>query len=282
MRFAPAPQRVAATRARRTRPREPSTRVVAAIRPLTVTASSLPSARPLTVPVMRRGSTAARPGARPRRRPGRRAANSGRHAAAREPAAHQLAAAGPSEQVVAGRAEQRLLVAQALRPLRRNVPNVVVVPSSQLSGTSTRSPGSAPRVAEPARRRPRSDSRRPSSRAIVGSTSIVRTAPPSTTAVALPGRLDEERHVRDVVDVGGRRPRRRSPDAEAHAVVGGDHDQRAVVQPGRLEAVEQAPEQPVGELGLHEVALEGLVGEPLRPDPAALDRAPAWSARSPV
>ena len=62
--------------------------------------------------------------------------------------------------------------------------------------------------------------------------------------------LHEERRQGDVADgaavdlVAVARP------AEALAVVGGDDDQRAVIEPGGAQLVERTPEQAIGELDL--------------------------------
>ena len=82
-------------------------------------------------------------------------------------------------------------------------------------------------------------------------------------SAALAGFLDEQRHARDV----GHGEPVETPEwvsgPEARAVVGGDHDERAVEQPLRGEPVHQALDEGVRILHLQQVALIGLDDRPL-------------------
>ena len=81
-------------------------------------------------------------------------------------------------------------------------------------------------------------------------------------AAALPWRLDEERHGRDVLDVRRRdRARVSLAGAKRDTVIGGDDHQRAVPQPGLAQPVDQPAEQPIGEAELQQVPLVSLEHE---------------------
>ncbi len=113
----------------------------------------------------------------------------------------------------------------------------------------------------------------PSTSAIVGSTSIVRPQAGSIRPSACSGYFTNSgtvtmscgvllRQVAAVAEPPQRERRGGSRlDAERFAVVGCQHDQRAVPEALALELPDQLAEQPVHVPGLEQVALEGLIGE---------------------
>ena len=80
--------------------------------------------------------------------------------------------------------------------------------------------------------------------------------------------LDEERDSRDVGEIlPGNRPRGASR-LEADPVVGGHHDERAIVQTGLLQTSNERAHEPVDIADLQEVPLERLVDEERRGAPS--------------
>ena len=82
-------------------------------------------------------------------------------------------------------------------------------------------------------------------------------------AVPLPRPLDDQRHERDVRDVGGGERAPMSAGHERIALVGRQHDQRLVVRSGAAHALDQIADQPIGALELQEMPLELLRREPV-------------------
>ena len=90
--------------------------------------------------------------------------------------------------------------------------------------------------------------------------------------------LDEERRVGDVLDgLRGRQVPARVVQ-EALAVVGGDDDQRPVVQALLAQAAEQRAEQPVGEAGLEQMPLVGLLEQVVVAPRGRVDQARACTS----
>ena len=202
------------------RPR--STFVVASTRPLTAIASSLPPGSVVTVPATQSGSSGASgstssnwPGSSSSTRPSPGCDRS--HAAADQlrPRAHR-------EHVVAGGLEQRALVAPPLLPLAQDRPERGRRPALPAVGdvdlvvrvrVALAHRHAVDRLAQPQAELAR-DRRQHVDRPHRGVLDA---------ALALARQLDEQRHVGDVVDVGGRRPPPPVAGLEAHAVVGQDH-----------------------------------------------------------
>ena len=107
---------------------------------------------------------------------------------------------------------------------------------------------------------------------IVGRMSIVSTQASLTLAFFWPGRLDDQRHGRDLARGLAAQAPALARLRERHAVVRGDDDQRLVPEPLLLQPLPELLELVVGEAGLEEVPLEqhvelalvlvGLGGEP--------------------
>ena len=91
---------------------------------------------------------------------------------------------------------------------------------------------------------------------IVGRMSIVSTQASSVFALLLVGRLDEQRHGRDLSSVLPVQAAALARMRERHAVVGGHDDQRVVPEAVVLQVLPQVLELEVGEPGLEEMALE--------------------------
>jgi hypothetical protein len=79
-------------------------------------------------------------------------------------------------------------------------------------------------------------------------------------AAPLCGCLDEQRHRRDLTEVGGGRVAAGNMWDHRVSMVCGHHDQRPAPEPGTSQARDQLAQQVIGEAGLQHVALEGKIG----------------------